>query len=89
MVKVAVIGHCHTGLSSNTSTCTVTSTNVRETVTYECKEGMYHEYEPIDTDRKYELIEQKFIRHRANRVKPSKVKTKQRAGTKFMWHKQN
>lgn len=59
-----------------------------EPLTFECKDNAY-EYEPIDTDRKYELIEQKFIRHKSNRVKPSKVKTKQRAGTKFMWHKQN
>lgn len=89
-MRVAVIGYCqNTSLPTDRSTCTVTSTNVNETITYECK-GNYHEYEPVDTYDEYQLIEQKFIRHRHNRVKPSKAKkTKQKAGTKFMWHKQN
>ncbi|CAK0748761.1 hypothetical protein CCP3SC1AL1_1620010 [Gammaproteobacteria bacterium] len=92
-MKVAIIGYFHDGTAfKTTGTMTVSSKVVSENVTYtyECKGNSYnYDYEPISINRQIELYEQKFIRHRANRVKKSKIKTKQKAGTKFMWHKQN
>jgi hypothetical protein len=48
-----------------------------------------YDYLNEDWNRPIIRAKNEMIQHKSKRIKSIKMKSKQQAGTKFMWHKQN